>query len=223
MSGLSRRASLIGFLAAALALSAVPFLHVPLEWFETFFHELSHGIAAIITGGSAHQIELRADGSGTMWTSGGWRPFVSFAGYAGAVAWGAVLYRAASATGRVGARRMALALSGACVISALLWARDLQTLLILGLVGGLLWSATLERAAPLARPALRLAGAYVLLSGARAPTFLLAAGAGAHHDAAALRSSLLLPEAFWVLVWIGCAAAAAWILWRAEARADAAR
>lgn len=218
---LSRRTSLVGFLLAALALSAVPVAHLPLEWFETLFHELSHGLAALATGGSAVRMELRLDGSGTMWTAGGWPPLVSFSGYAGAVTWGAALYRAASATGRDGARRLAFALLIGCLASAILWARDLQTVFILGVVGGLLWAATRSAAAPLARPALRLAGAYVLVSGARAPTHLLVAGIGVHHDAAALRASLLLPEVVWVMCWIACAAGAAWALWKAEPRTRA--
>ncbi|MCU7884373.1 MAG: M50 family metallopeptidase, partial [Candidatus Thiodiazotropha sp. (ex Lucinoma annulata)] len=37
---------------AALVLSAIPILHYPFGWFETLFHELSHGLSAILTGGS---------------------------------------------------------------------------------------------------------------------------------------------------------------------------
>ncbi|MCU7848029.1 MAG: M50 family metallopeptidase [Candidatus Thiodiazotropha sp. (ex Lucinoma kastoroae)] len=37
---------------AALVLSAIPILHYPFGWFQTLFHGLSHGLSAILTGGS---------------------------------------------------------------------------------------------------------------------------------------------------------------------------
>jgi len=63
-----------------------------------FFHELSHGLAAVITGGSMHTIELTADQGGLCWTAGGSWFLILSAGYLGSLLWGAGLLYAAART-----------------------------------------------------------------------------------------------------------------------------
>ncbi|NBV54813.1 MAG: hypothetical protein EBR79_03775, partial [Proteobacteria bacterium] len=78
-------------LIVAMALSKSP-LGWPLKWAETFYHELSHGLACILTGGRVRRIELNLNGSGVCTTQGGWRLPILLAGYTGAALWGGVLY-----------------------------------------------------------------------------------------------------------------------------------
>ncbi len=54
----------------------------------TIVHELSHGLAAILTGGDFIRFVVFADGSGLAYTSGGWRFIIIPAGYLGAAIFG---------------------------------------------------------------------------------------------------------------------------------------
>lgn len=187
---------------AALALSNVPLVHVPFEWFETYFHEMSHGVAALLTGGSIERLELRLDGSGTLWHSGSHFPaLVSFAGYAGAFWFGAILYLAASATAPQSAGAWGLGLAGCVGLSTVLWVRDLQSLmvaavLILAFLG--LWKLGGTR---VTQWLLQFVGVYVVTTAFSSPLWLLGGG-GRHSDAAALRKATGLPEILWIGAWL---------------------
>lgn len=79
---------------AAVLLAIVPwlsFLNYPFRLLITIVHELSHGLAALITGGSFIRFVIFSDGSGLAYTTGGWRLLVIPAGYLGVALFGAVL------------------------------------------------------------------------------------------------------------------------------------
>lgn len=76
---------------AVFALMSTPLLY-PLRILIVFFHELSHGLAAILTGGSIESLTLSADEGGLVWTRGG-SPFLIFsAGYVGSLLVGVLLF-----------------------------------------------------------------------------------------------------------------------------------
>jgi hypothetical protein len=65
-----------------------PFVR-PFRLFVVFLHEVSHGVAALLTGGTVLSIGLGTDEGGVCVTRGGW-PFVILnAGYLGSLLWGA--------------------------------------------------------------------------------------------------------------------------------------
>ena len=70
----------------------------PLKILTVFFHEISHGLGAIITGGSIKEIHLSPAQGGTCWTAGGWRFVVLPAGYLGSMAFGGAILVGASRT-----------------------------------------------------------------------------------------------------------------------------
>lgn len=70
----------------------------PLKMLVVFFHEMSHGLAAIVTGGSIERIELSPQQGGTCYTRGGFRPLVIAAGYLGSLAWGGTILVLAART-----------------------------------------------------------------------------------------------------------------------------
>lgn len=82
-------------LPSLLALATYVLWSTPMVWpikiFVVFLHELSHGLAAILTGGSIVRIELSSAEGGLCVTSGGWRFLVLSAGYLGSLTWGAFL------------------------------------------------------------------------------------------------------------------------------------
>lgn len=64
---------------------------LPLKLFVVFLHEISHGIAAIATGGHIERIIIDADEGGACYCGGG-SPFVTLsAGYLGSLGWGLTL------------------------------------------------------------------------------------------------------------------------------------
>jgi hypothetical protein len=108
----------------------------PLKIFVVFLHEISHGLAAVATGGEIVRIELSANQGGVCWTRGGSRFLTASAGYLGSLAWGA-LFLVAAARARVD--RFLVGLVGAFVLAVtLLYVRS-----GFGLVYGLLAGAVL--------------------------------------------------------------------------------
>jgi Peptidase M50B-like len=196
-----RRLSFLLFLCAAFVLSGIPYINSVLGWFETLFHESSHGLMAILTGGRVSRLDLNLDGSGLTWFYGGIGPLVSFSGYAGALIWGGLLYITASSSSRKITNIVIYALLGAGIAETFFWLS--WNPITLGVMFTLLAPLCLllyYETAWGAKRFLQMIGAYVLVSGMRAPTYVLADG-GAHNDAGALRSILLLPEWFWVALW----------------------
>lgn len=70
----------------------------PLKILVVFFHELSHGLMAVATGGSILRIELVAQQGGLCVTAGGIRFLVLSAGYLGSLVWGGVILVLAART-----------------------------------------------------------------------------------------------------------------------------
>jgi len=117
------RGRLVAF--AVLLLLVIVLWHTwfiyPLKVLVVFFHELSHGLAALLTGGSIVRIELVAQEGGICWTAGGSRFIVLSAGYLGSLLWGAGLLLAA-ARGRAD-RAICTGLGILMLLVALLWVR----------------------------------------------------------------------------------------------------
>lgn len=70
----------------------------PFKILTVFFHELSHGLAAVATGGSMEGISLSPDQSGFCITRGGSRWLILTAGYLGSLVWGSALLLLAART-----------------------------------------------------------------------------------------------------------------------------
>ena len=70
----------------------------PLRVLVVFFHEASHGLAAIATGGSIDSLRVMPDESGLATTRGGSAFVVYSAGYLGSLVFGAVLLVVAART-----------------------------------------------------------------------------------------------------------------------------
>lgn len=199
----------------AIGLSQVPVLHWPFSWLETYFHEISHGIAAILSGGSIRNIELNFDGSGVCYTIGGRGALIAFSGYLGAALWGALIYLGARMTGAV-SHWMALLMAVLIGISGLLWARDATSWIILIVICSILSVAfyfTLGRIFPVL---IEFSGIYVMVSAIRAPTFLL--GSTTKNDAAQLAQLTHVPTIVWISAWCVISLAVLFLVWRNQAR-----
>lgn len=195
-------AALLATAAAAFLLSQVPLLSAPFEWFETYFHEISHGVAALLTGGDVLQLELRLDGSGTLTHAGAWLPaVVSFAGYAGSFVFGCMLYLAASASAPQSAGRWGLGLAAMVGVSVALWVRDVQSLLVCAVLAAAFLGLWRLGGSRLTQWLIQFIACYVVVSAFASPVWLLWADGG-HSDAASLRKATGIPELVWIGAWL---------------------
>lgn len=189
-------------LIVAIIITRLPIISIPFNWLESYFHEISHGFAAIISGGSIIKIELFTNGAGLCTTMGGNRFLISFMGYAGAILWGLAIYKVAFIH-KKSVKIITLALMIILGITIILWVRDLLTLVIVSLLIALFyfkWKLSNKYIAVL----LQLTGMLVLLNAVLSPLHLLD---GRHiGDGAALASITGIPEIFWVIVWSGLGA-----------------
>jgi len=120
----------------------------PLKVFVVMLHEISHGIAAIATGGSIQQIKLTWDQGGSCQCPGGNAFLVLSAGYLGSLGWGVLLLLLAS--GPVRRYRVVLLGLGALLAAfTVLYVRSL-----FGVVFGTFAAVVLIAAARLLKPVL---------------------------------------------------------------------
>jgi hypothetical protein len=85
----------------------------PLKILVVLFHELSHGLAAILSGGAIDHIEISSEQGGLCVTRGGSAFLILNAGYLGSLAWGAGLL---VASGRSRHDRLILGILGAILL-----------------------------------------------------------------------------------------------------------
>jgi hypothetical protein len=111
----------IGLIAAITVLPILNLAWLPLGYFYTSIHELCHALAAVVSGGKVHFLQVFADGSGVTQSAGANPLFVAPAGYVGA-AIVAGLFVYAGKTERTA--RLALQITAwTLVLSSVLWLR----------------------------------------------------------------------------------------------------
>ncbi|WP_235839573.1 M50 family metallopeptidase [Cognaticolwellia mytili] len=182
----------------AIIVLQIPLVSIPFKWLESYFHEISHGLTAIITGGTIVQIQLFPNGAGLCTTRGGSSFLISFMGYGGAIIWGGLLFSLASVHRNV-ARVFSIILLCLLSSSILLWVRDILTLFIV-LVLILLVAAQVRFSSHKSlQKMLQVTGLLVLINSLMSPLYLL--DGQARGDGAALADITLIPEIVWVSIW----------------------
>jgi hypothetical protein len=120
------------WLSIVLVLVAIYFwdswIILPIKFLTVFFHELSHGLAAILTGGSIAKIELNFQQGGVCYTRGGISWIVASAGYLGSLLWGCAIL--ISNIRFKMEKELMRFLSFIFGLSALLWVRNMDGLII---------------------------------------------------------------------------------------------
>jgi hypothetical protein len=185
-------------LFSAAVISQLPLISIPFKWLETYFHEISHGLAAVATGGNIAKIELFPNGAGLCTTQGGSRFFISFMGYAGAAIWGTLIYLVASTHQRVAQLITALIATMLC-LTLIFWVADLLTFFII--VTLLLITLAKFKFSKVAylQISLQVTGALVLMNSIKSPWYLI--DGRNFGDGAALANLTGLPEILWVFIW----------------------
>jgi len=198
----------LGLLVLAFALIAlwqVPWLGWvawPFRLFGTFVHELSHGLAAIATGGDFQRFSVHADLSGLAWSAGGIRVVVSSAGYVGSAIFGGVLIflQARGLSPRV----LLLGLGVVFGVLCLLFVRNL-----FGVASALVLTAALLAAGAKLGEAwrdglLKVLALTLILDGYNSLfTVLVLSGSGnVQTDAQAMAQMTWLPATAWSVLWM---------------------
>ena len=190
----------LGIAAAALVLWDT-FVVYPFRLFVVLLHEISHGLAAVLTGGAIEAIGLSFDEGGVCRTRGGWPFLILNAGYLGSLLWGALFLVLGER--RTRARSVIAAIGAFTVVVTLLYVRSL-----FGFGYGLAAGFALVAVASRLRPAV----SEVLLAAIGATSALYAVWDVAsdvllrhsgESDAAALARLTGLPAAVWGALWIG--------------------
>lgn len=114
-------------LAIAVYFWESPFL-LPIKYLTVFFHELSHGISAVLTGGEIARIELNFNQGGVCYTAGGIRWIVLSSGYLGSLLCGCGIL---IANVRYKQEKLLMnLLSFTFIISIILWVRNFEGIVI---------------------------------------------------------------------------------------------
>jgi len=182
---------------------------IPLKILIVFFHELSHGLAAVLTGGRIESISISPQQGGLTTTRGGWLFLITSAGYLGSLLMGVLLFLAALNTK---ADKLIMGALGAIMLLvAALYMRELFALgfTIAAGVAMLACAKYLPESANDA--ALRVLG---LVSLGYVPFDILSdtiLRSGERSDAYALSTQTGLPTVLWGGLWL---AASLFVIWR---------
>ena len=186
----------------------------PLRLLMVLLHEVSHGLAALATGGSIREIVVTLDEGGWCVCPGG-NAFVTLsAGYLGSLAWGTALLAAAPAGRRTS--RLVLGGTGALLLAfAVLHVGGATALVVAGASGGVLLAASVK----LGRTGRAVVLAFLGLTSSLYAVLDVKSDVlerpGAPSDAAALAEITGIPGLVWGVAWIGVSlAVSAWILRR---------
>ncbi len=130
---------LVGLATLSVLLWRLPLISLlfyPFRLFNTFVHELSHGLAAMMSGGEFHRFYIHPGRDGQALVSGGSLLLVASAGYIGSALFGAaLLFLVASA---LADRTLLMLLGGALLVLSLVFVRNL-----FGFVAGLVLAAAM--------------------------------------------------------------------------------
>jgi len=91
--------SIFGSFVVAMLLWNTPVIY-PLKVLVVFFHEISHGLVALLGGATDITITLSANEGGRAWAKGGSYFLMANAGYLGSLLWGSALVLSSSYTKR---------------------------------------------------------------------------------------------------------------------------
>jgi hypothetical protein len=204
----------VGLVAAGVLFFV--FWHNPLLWpakiLVVLFHELSHAIAAWLTGGSVLSIGLSPDQGGVTMTQGGVRFVILNAGYLGSMLWGLGLLRAAKSpkTARIAIGGLAALL----FVVTFLFVRPILSFgfpfALLTVVG--LAVATRYGTAGIHRSLLDGLGVFsVLYAALDIRDDVLSFGTTGTSDATMLAELTMIPAVFWGIAWIGVGGVMLWV------------
>jgi hypothetical protein len=191
-----------------------PFVY-PLKVFVVFLHEISHGIAAVATGGSIQRITLSPYLGGACYCPGGNAFITLSSGYLGSLGFGALILEGGRKAGRH-ADRVVEAMGAAVVILTLLFVRGAFGFAFGLLLGGVLILAARRLTADRNRILLTVLGLTSCLYAILDIKSDVLDRPHLPSDAHMLAELTGIPTVAWGVLWIGIAlGVSGWLFMRA--------
>lgn len=217
-----RIALLLGIALASIMLwqtTLGSFLLYPFTILATWFHEMGHGIAAMLTGRGFERLLIFSDGSGvalSLRPADGYRltdALVAASGPLGPAIAGALLI--VSSRTPTATRNALTVLGVALVISTLIWVRSLAGWLALPALGIAIVVLALRGSPPWQGFVIQLLGVQACISVWRQFDYLFSSGGIVggqlqRSDTGAIADALLLPYWFWGAIISGAILALLW-------------
>ncbi|MFB0612177.1 M50 family metallopeptidase [Aurantiacibacter poecillastricola] len=187
------------------------FLIWPFVILTTWFHEMGHGLTALLTGNRFDELVIFANGSGyassrtALDSSGLERALIAMGGPLGPSVVGAVLILASSA--RRYWKPALLALAGALLLSTLIWVRSTVGFIVLPAIAALLAYIALRGSRNWQLFALQFLGVLAAMSMFNDLDYLFSevaviGGEAMLSDTGAIEAELLLPHWIWAILLI---------------------
>jgi hypothetical protein len=194
--------------ALSLMLRQIPvlgWLVYPFQLFATLVHELSHGLAALVTGGRFLKFTIAPNTSGLATTAGGWRWFILSAGYLGAALFGGFMLVLIHRSSRNRERRwFAIGLGLFFALITVLFARNLTAIAIGGLAALALLLLGLYGSPLMLLFGLNLLAIQTILNAVDSALGLMRLNAGPFqppNDAQTMGDLTNTPAAVWAILW----------------------
>ena len=182
-------------------LASVPIINLPLIWFETFFHELSHAIVDYFSGNILTGLKLNWDGSGWVSADGEENLTASFyAGYLGASLWGSIIFLFGREANEINRKRFLLIWVTIIIVATFSLAIDINTYIISGFLIFFLSIVFLQKADRDAELMLEFLGIYIILNAIHSPLYILHDGDRV-SDGYVLENLTGTPEMLYILSW----------------------
>jgi len=197
---MNQRLLFIVYCVIALVITYIPVVGIGFKWIETIFHELSHALVTLATGGQVIRFTLELNGAGMVLSRGGIESLIAFSGYAGAAIWGFLLYQAGYRR-RIIKATLTVLIVIFCIVLAL-WVRDFLTALIMGLAVGLFGLMLSNAQGRLLNCLSQLIGVTVLFNAIKSPLYLFIPNTAG--DEALLARITFIPEVVWIISWLSC-------------------
>ncbi|MDF5715564.1 MAG: M50 family metallopeptidase [Rhizonema sp. NSF051] len=203
------RMGLTWLMAAAIAtilLWQVPggdYILYPFTILATWFHEMGHGLAALLLGGQFKQLQISPNGSGVAFYGGDLflghlgQALVAAAGPMGPPIAGAILILA-SQSFRVASLSLKI-LGSFLILSTLIWVRSLFGIVAISLLGVIILGVSFKSSRWIQGFAIQFLGVQACVSTYNQLDYLFSssAGIGLHSDSAQIQQQLFLPYWFW--------------------------
>ena len=199
-------------LIIAVVIKFIPIVKIPFRMLSTYFHELGHGLMAIVTLGSIDKIVLNIDGSGAChfkYRNEFFHFFIALAGYIATSVFGYYIYSIAKLNSEMVTTQNFYIFLGAIGVSILLWVRDVKTFFLVLTIAILFAVPLIDQftdkvsIAPYTVLYMQLIGVYVMLDGLISPFHLI--DGRDDGDGGDLENMTGIPEGFWIAVWVGIA------------------
>ena len=196
----------------AIVIRFIPLVKIPFRMTSTYFHELGHGLMAIVTFGGIDKIALNIDGSGVChfrYRNTFFHFLITMSGYIATSVIGYYIYSIAKLDSAIISTGNLYILLGAIVFSIVLWVRDVKSFFLVLTIAALFSVPLIDEFTDKVSVAkytvvyMQLIGVYVMLDALIAP-FHLVDGLD-DGDGGDLEKMTRIPEWFWIVMWVGIA------------------